>query len=139
VNRQEIVGRRGEKVAPEFRKLFPRLGERAVPHLRYTPGVVQGVASLRSGLIDAPDRFAVMHIPPRMLERNLISKSNSPNDKRSIHLSITAHGLKTVRELLPSTVRSQEMIVASLPKEYRRIFKHCLETIIEANEANLTQ
>ena len=67
------------------------------------------------------------------------SKSNSPNDKRAIHLSITAHGLRTVRELLPSTVRSPEMIVASLPKEYRRIFKHCLETIIEANEANLTK
>jgi hypothetical protein len=31
------------------------------------------------------------------------------------------------------------LIVASLPKEYRRIFKHCLETIIEANEPDLSE
>jgi DNA-binding MarR family transcriptional regulator len=85
------------------------------------------------------DRSTINEMVPRMLERNLISKSNSPHDKRAIHLSITAHGLKTVKNLLPPTIRSQEMIVASLPKEYRRIFKHCLETIIEANEANLAE
>ena len=85
------------------------------------------------------DRSTINEMVPRMLERNLISKSNSPNDKRAIHLSITAHGLKTLKELLPSTIRSQDMIVASLPKEYRRIFKHCLETIIEANEASLAE
>jgi len=85
------------------------------------------------------DRSTINEMVPRMLERNLISKSNSPHDKRAIHLSITAHGLKTLKELLPSTIRSQDMIVASLPKEYRRIFKHCLETIIEANEADLPE
>jgi DNA-binding MarR family transcriptional regulator len=85
------------------------------------------------------DRSTINEMVPRMLERNLISKSNSPHDKRAIHLSITAHGLKTVKNLLPLTIRSQEMIVASLPKEYRRIFKHCLETIIEANEADLPE
>jgi DNA-binding MarR family transcriptional regulator len=85
------------------------------------------------------DRSTINEMVPRMLERNLISKSNSPNDKRATHLSITAHGLKTLKELLPATIRSQEMILASLPKEYRRIFKHCLETIIEANEANLAE
>jgi hypothetical protein len=31
------------------------------------------------------------------------------------------------------------MILAPLPKEYRRIFKHCLEIIIAANEADLTE
>ena len=83
------------------------------------------------------DRSTINEMVPRMLERNLISKSNSPNDKRAIHLSITAHGLKTVKELLPSTVRSQEMIVASLPKEYRRIFKHCSKRSLKRTKLTL--
>jgi DNA-binding MarR family transcriptional regulator len=58
---------------------------------------------------------------------------------RAIHLSITGHGLKTLNELLPATIRSQEMILSSLPKEYRRIFKHRLETIVEANEPDLAE
>jgi DNA-binding MarR family transcriptional regulator len=85
------------------------------------------------------DRSTINEMVPRMLERNLISKSNSPHDKRAIHLSIAAHGLKTLKEVLPAVIRSQEMILGSLPKEYRRIFRHCLETIIEANEADLPE
>jgi DNA-binding MarR family transcriptional regulator len=84
------------------------------------------------------DRSTINEMVPRMIERDLISKSNSPDDKRAIHLSITSHGLNTLKEILPATILSQEMILASLPKEYRRIFKHCLEMIIEANEADLS-
>jgi DNA-binding MarR family transcriptional regulator len=72
-----------------------------------------------------------------MIERDLISRSDSPDDKRAVHLAITDRGLKTLKEILPETVLSQEAVLASLPKEYRRIFKHCLEMIIEANEADL--
>ncbi len=85
------------------------------------------------------DRSTINEMVPRMLERNLISKSNSPNDKRAIHLSITSHGLMTLKDVLPAVNRSQEMILASLPKEYRRIFRHCLETIIAANESDLPE
>jgi MarR family transcriptional regulator, lower aerobic nicotinate degradation pathway regulator len=85
------------------------------------------------------DRSTINEMVPRMIERELISKSNAPDDKRAIHLSITAHGLTTVKELLPTTALSQDMILAALPKEYRRIFKHCLEMIIEANEADLSE
>ena len=85
------------------------------------------------------DKSTINEMVPRMLKRNLIGKSNSPHDKRAIHLSITAHGLKTLNELLPPTIQSQDVILTSLPKEYRRIFKHCLEMIIEANEANLAE
>jgi DNA-binding MarR family transcriptional regulator len=90
-------------------------------------------------LVTRMDRSTINEMVPRMIERGLISKSNSPDDKRAIHLSITAHGLKTLNELLPATTLSQEMILATLPKEYRRIFKHCLEMIIEANEADLSK
>ena len=83
------------------------------------------------------DRSTINEMVPRMIERDLISKSNAPDDKRAIHLSITAHGLKTLKQLLPPTALSQDMVLATLPKEYRRIFKHCLEMIIEANEADL--
>jgi DNA-binding MarR family transcriptional regulator len=83
------------------------------------------------------DRSTINEMVPRMIERDLVSKSNAPDDKRAIHLALTAHGLKTLKELLPTTALSQDLILATLPKEYRRIFKHCLEMIIEANEADL--
>jgi DNA-binding MarR family transcriptional regulator len=85
------------------------------------------------------DRSTINEMVPRMIERGLISKSNSPDDRRAIHLSITAHGLQILQNLLPATILSQEMILAPLPKEYRRIFKHCLEIIIESNEADLPE
>jgi len=119
-----------------------------VGNAEFTPRQFALLLSLRNGgqmtqaalsALTRMDRSTINEMVPRMLERNLISKSNSPHDKRAIHLSITAHGLKTLKELLPSTIRSQEMVIASLPKEYRRIFKHCLETIIEANEPDLPE
>jgi DNA-binding MarR family transcriptional regulator len=119
-----------------------------VGNAEFTPRQFAILLSLRNGgqmtqaalsALTRMDRSTINEMVPRMLERNLISKSNSPHDKRAIHLSITAHGLKTLKELLPSTIRSQEMIIALLPKEYRRIFKHCLETIIEANDADLPE
>jgi DNA-binding MarR family transcriptional regulator len=85
------------------------------------------------------DRSTINEMVPRMIERDLISRLNSPADKRAIHLSLTSHGLETLKRILPATVLSQEMILAPLPKEYRRIFKHCLEIIIEANEADLRE
>jgi DNA-binding MarR family transcriptional regulator len=119
-----------------------------VGNAEITPRQFAVLLSLRNGghmtqaalsAVTRMDRSTINEMVPRMLERNLIGKSNSPHDKRAIHLSITVHGLKTLKDLLPPTIRSQEMILTSLPKEYRRIFKHCLEMIIEANEAELTE
>ena len=85
------------------------------------------------------DKSTINEMVPRMMERDLISRSNSPDDKRAIQLSITGRGLKTLKGLLPATVLSQENVLAPLPKEYRRIFKHCLEIIIEANDAGMRE
>src|SRR5262249_61228501 len=62
MERHEFVRRRAEEMPSELRKLFARLRECAVPHLRDAAGVVQRVASLRRRLIDAPDRLAVMAV-----------------------------------------------------------------------------
>lgn len=114
----------------------------------FTPRQFAILLSLRNGgqmtqaalsAVTKMDRSTINEMVPRMIERNLINKSNSLHDRRAIHLSITGHGLKTLKELLPATIQSQEMILAPLPKEYRRIFKHCLEIIIEANEADLAE
>src|SRR5882757_5553274 len=85
------------------------------------------------------DRSTINEMVPRMIERDLIDKTNSPDDKRSLHLSITIQGLKALKGVLPATVLSQDGVLAALPKEYRRVFKHCLEMIIEANEAALNK
>jgi DNA-binding MarR family transcriptional regulator len=119
-----------------------------VGHAEITPRQLAVLLSLRNSgpitqaklsALTKMDKSTINEMVPRMIERNLISKSNSPDDKRANQLSITSHGLKTLKAILPGTIRSQEMILASLPKEYRRIFKHCLEILIEANEANLRE
>jgi DNA-binding MarR family transcriptional regulator len=113
-----------------------------------TPRQLGVLLSLRNGgqmtqatlsVVTRMDKSTINEMVPRMIQRDPISGSNSPHDKRAIHLSITSHGLKTLKEILPATILSQEMILAPLPKEYRRIFKHCLEMIIEANEADLSE
>jgi DNA-binding MarR family transcriptional regulator len=117
-----------------------------VANAEITPRQLAVLLSLRNGgqmtqaalsVATRMDKSTINEMVPRMIERGVISKSNSPDDKRAIHLSITSHGLKTLKELLPPTILSQQMVLAALPKEYRRIFKHCLEMIIEANEAEL--
>ena len=85
------------------------------------------------------DRSTINEMIPRMIQRGLISKSSSPDDKRAVHLSITARGSETLRGLVPGTVQSQDALLALLPKEYRRIFKHCLEMIIDASDADLKE
>jgi len=119
-----------------------------VGNAEITPRQLAVVLSLRNGgpmtqaalsAVTRMDRSTINEMVPRMIERNLISKSNSPDDKRAIHLSITSHGLQTLKGVLPATILSQEIILAPLPKEYRRIFKHCLEMIIEANGAELSE
>jgi DNA-binding MarR family transcriptional regulator len=81
------------------------------------------VLSLRNGgqitqaalsAVTKMDRSTINEMVPRMIERDLISNSNSPDDKRAIHLSITRHGLKTLKDILPATILSQEMILAAL-------------------------
>jgi DNA-binding MarR family transcriptional regulator len=113
-----------------------------------TPRQLAVLLSLRNGgemtqselsTVTRMDRSTINEMIPRMIERELISKSNSRADKRAIHLSITSHGLKTLKQILPATVLSQDMILMSLPKEYRRIFKHCLEMIVEASQADLRE
>ena len=85
------------------------------------------------------DRSTINEMVPRMIQRGLISKSSSPDDKRAVHLSITAHGLKTLKALVAAGVQSQDTVLASLPKEYQRIFRHCLEMIIDASDADLKE
>jgi len=85
------------------------------------------------------DRSTINEMVPRMIERDLISKSDSPDDKRSLQLTITANGLKKLKELVAATVLSQNLVLARWPKEYRRIFKHCLEMIFEANKTALSK
>jgi DNA-binding MarR family transcriptional regulator len=119
-----------------------------VENTEITPRQLAVLLSLQNGrqmtqaalsIVTRLDKSTINEMAPRMIERGLISRSNSPNDKRAIHLTITAHGLNTLKELLPGTVLSQDVVLAALPKEYRRIFKHCLEMIIEANEADFSK
>ena len=94
-----------------------------VGNAEFTPRQFAILLSLRHGghmtqaalsAVTRMDRSTINEMVPRMIERDLISNSNSPDDKRAIHLSITRHGLKTLKDILPATILSQEMILAAL-------------------------
>src|SRR5450759_1005984 len=50
------------RIRPLARRRNGASAKRAVSHLRNARSVIQIVAAFRRGLIDAPDRFALMHI-----------------------------------------------------------------------------
>src|SRR5437899_11607966 len=72
-----------------------------VGNAEITPRQFAILLSLRNGgqmtqaalsAVTKMDRSTINEMVPRMIKRNLISKSHSPHDKRAIHLSLKAHG-----------------------------------------------
>jgi len=47
------------------------------------------------------DRSTINEMVPRMIERELIKQTNSPDDKRSLHLSITIQRVEGIKGVLP--------------------------------------
>jgi len=45
---------------------------------------------------------------------------------------LSPRGQAALREILPRTALSQRLMLAALPREYRRIFVHCFEVLVEA-------
>src|SRR6267378_7377497 len=93
-----------------------------VGNAEFTPRQFAILLSLRHGghmtqaalsAVTRMDRSTINEMVPRMIERDLISKTNSPDDKRSLHLSITVQGLKALKGVLPATVLSKDGVLAA--------------------------
>lgn len=80
------------------------------------------------------DRSTVNEMIPRMVERGLIARDESSSDRRAFEVRLTDAGRATLLKVYPEALAAQEKVLACLPKEYRKIFRHCLELILDSNE-----
>lgn len=78
------------------------------------------------------DKSTINELVPRMNERGLLVRSKSATDKRVIQLSIAPAGVALLKKGNVAAIAAQDTVLALLPVEYRRIFKHCLEMILDA-------
>lgn len=78
------------------------------------------------------DRNTLAEIIGRMVERKLILRKPSLQDKRSSTLELSKQGQELLWLVLPAMVRAQQTLLAPLPAEYHRIFMQCLRQLSEA-------
>jgi DNA-binding MarR family transcriptional regulator len=80
------------------------------------------------------DSSTINEMTPRMIKRGLITSGRSKIDKRASELRLSDDGAKTLDALIPLASTSQDAVLELLPREYRRIFIHCLQVILETKE-----
>ena len=83
------------------------------------------------------DSSTLNEMVPRMIRRGLVARRRSKTDRRAIELSLSEEGRQQLASLLSGTIESQELVLSVLPREYRKILMHCLQTIIEANKESI--
>jgi DNA-binding MarR family transcriptional regulator len=79
------------------------------------------------------DTSTVAGVVDRLEARGLMQRSASPTDRRVRLLALTAEGRQTLASVIPAMQRTQERLLAPLPKAERREFMRMLKTLVEAN------
>ncbi len=85
-----------------------------------------------AGLIGL-DTSTVAGVVDRLEARGLLSRSNSPQDRRVRLLSLTADGEGALAEVVPAMLRAQERILAPLPAAERREFIRMMKRLVSSN------
>ncbi len=80
------------------------------------------------------DRNTLSEMITRMVQRGLIERSPSSEDRRAFDLTITPEGRDLLLELLPVMVQTQQAVLLPLPVEYHQIFLKCLRHLAEYTE-----
>jgi len=80
----------------------------------------------------AIDRSTLNEMMRRLVERGFVSRRVPAENRRTKEIWLSPQGQAALREILPRAALSQRLMLESLPREYRRIFVHCLEMLVEA-------
>jgi len=96
------------------------------------PGIDQRTLAGRIGL----DVSTLGGVVDRLATRGWLKRGPSPDDRRVKLLTITAKGRKLLSQLEPAVARSQERILAPLPKARRAEFAAMLALLVEANNGH---
>lgn len=77
------------------------------------------------------DRNTLAEIIGRMVERGLVLREPSRQDRRAFILKLSPQGEALLWEVLPPMVRAQQVLLAPLPAEYHRLFMQCLRQLAQ--------
>ncbi len=79
------------------------------------------------------DRSTLGNVLERLEAKGLIERAGSPHDKRIKTLRLSREGARTLKEVEPAVVKTQERILALLKLEDRRRFMALLAHLVELN------
>jgi DNA-binding MarR family transcriptional regulator len=91
------------------------------------PGVTQSQLAAETGI----DRVTLGDVLNRLVEKKWIERRRSQSDSRAYDVSLTAKGLKLLRQVTPLVVESQSKLLEPLPPEQRQGFLRCLQMLFE--------
>lgn len=101
----------------------------ALQMIEEVPGIDQ--ASLSSMI--AFDKTTIVKVLDRLVDKGLITRTRSDQDRRSNLLHVTARGKEVLRHLAPLLDRIEERILAPLSRSEQRKFLEMLTQLVHVN------
>lgn len=94
---------------------------------------VPGIDQVRLSSLIAFDKTTIVKVLDRLVEKNLITRTRSPEDRRSNLLHATDEGQKVLRQIEPMLDRSDKRILAPLGAAEQRQFMELLTRLVQVN------
>jgi DNA-binding MarR family transcriptional regulator len=85
------------------------------------------------------DNSTINEMVLRMDKRGLVESRLSQSDRRAKEVFLLEPGKRLLEESLPGLMRSQEMMISILPREYQRVFLHCLQMMMDSYDKYLSE
>jgi DNA-binding MarR family transcriptional regulator len=101
----------------------------ALSMIREVPGIDQ----VRLSSLIAFDKTTIVKVLDRLVEKKLITRTRSPDDRRSNLLHATDDGVKVLKQIEPMLDRSDRRIVAPLSAAEQRQFMELLTRLVHVN------
>jgi len=96
---------------------------------------VPGIDQVRLSSLIAFDKTTIVKVLDRLVDKGLVTRTRSPEDRRSNLLHVTDNGLKLLKQIEPLLDRSDKRIVAPLSPDEQRQFMSLLTRLVQVNNA----
>jgi DNA-binding MarR family transcriptional regulator len=104
----------------------------ALSMIREVPGIDQ----VRLSSLIAFDKTTIVKVLDRLADKGLITRTRSPDDRRSNLLHATDDGARVLKQIEPMLDRSDKRIVAPLSAAEQRRFMELLSRLVQVNNAH---
>ena len=96
---------------------------------------VPGIDQVRLSSLIAFDKTTIVKVLDRLVDKGLVTRTRSPEDRRSNLLHVTDNGLKLLKQIEPLLDRSDKRIVAPLNADEQYQFMALLTRLVQINNA----